>query len=408
MSRVPRAPPRPPVAPVAKAKLVDVGVASSSKPELGFIPELLGLRGVLAIIVLTIHIGGAFWFWGWGCMEVFFALSGFLIGRQILLFVQQPGFWKKYLIRRSLRIWPLYYTWFLITVGANCFWDYFKHSDPFYKLSWAQVIFPIFYIQNTPAYFGASFADVPYHFGHSWSLAIEEQFYLLAPLIVMATCAVQAPLRKWIFVIIGLILVSMVFRIDHSYWLLVSRLDGFCAGLFLAVLWIRTKGRQSGNKRERYIFWAVLTYAVVDIVAYVLHGWFVGFPDGNLGRVFDYDDPVRLFLLNPYLGFALLGSCIIYRSAFYDEPSRVLWLLRTRLFQYLGLLSYSIYLSQVILVRDIVRRMTGSVESGEAHLADYVLSAIVVIPVAHLTYRFIELRFLKFKERKVFAYSGQS
>jgi len=108
---------------------------------------------------------------GWIGVQLFFALSGFLITKSLLETQGQPGYFRNFYARRALRIVPLYYTvlvlLLLVLPGLGAHVPYrLDHQAPLwlFTANWTR--------------------SFPYGFGHFWSLAVEEQFYLLWPLVV--------------------------------------------------------------------------------------------------------------------------------------------------------------------------------------------------------------------------------
>ena len=142
--------------------------------RLGYVRGLDGLRGVAIVGVLQYHLGLYGSMLGWTGVQLFFVISGFLITRILLAARDDAHPFRSFYIRRALRIFPIYYLFLLIVVawhlgtGAS---DRLQ-SLPFY----------LTYTQNMPAVSlgGGLFAAM-----HTWSLAIEEQFYWLWPLAVL-------------------------------------------------------------------------------------------------------------------------------------------------------------------------------------------------------------------------------
>ena len=144
------------------------------------LPSLDGLRAIAVLLVLWQHVplhteGYPLWLeqarWlvnpGNLGVELFFALSGFLITR-ILLAEQRAGHQVRwFLLRRMLRIFPIYYL--LLMVMA--FW---RPAD---ELAWCAL-----YVSNFADVFAPAAGPKP--LGHTWSLCVEEHFYLLWPLAV--------------------------------------------------------------------------------------------------------------------------------------------------------------------------------------------------------------------------------
>lgn len=214
------------------------------------IPTLDGLRAV-AILLVLLHMGGLrptidnqhmlgsflaiLMDSGWIGVQLFFVLSGFLI-TTILLKTNNRDTFKTLLnfyIRRALRIFPLYYSslaiLFTLAITLNEAPEWLKNS---FLHKWHF----IFYLSNwiTP------FID-PF-MGHFWSLAVEEQFYFIWPILVLLINR-----NKLIWLCIILIIQAPIFRICIHLWQnphieLVeytwtpARLDGLLIGALLAIL----------------------------------------------------------------------------------------------------------------------------------------------------------------------------
>jgi peptidoglycan/LPS O-acetylase OafA/YrhL len=171
---------------VPVASLVSKGPARSPPVLSRHIPALDGIRG-LAIIWVVLHNATAqefvsprgvfylltlFTHTGWIGVQLFFALSGFLITAGLLDSQGAPHYFRDFYAKRALRILPLYYAVLLLVL----------------------VVLPRFVTLHAPFsshpqaslwLFIANWTNsVPYGFGHFWSLAIEEQFYLFWPLVV--------------------------------------------------------------------------------------------------------------------------------------------------------------------------------------------------------------------------------
>src|SRR5665213_775139 len=114
--------------PLAYGLLPFWGLFMTERIPQGRIPELDGLRGMAILLVLVGHyfsvpgIGAAsllngYWFrLGWTGVDLFFVLSGFLIGGILLGVRESPNYFKTFYARRFFRIIPLYYAWILIYV----------------------------------------------------------------------------------------------------------------------------------------------------------------------------------------------------------------------------------------------------------------------------------------------------
>jgi peptidoglycan/LPS O-acetylase OafA/YrhL len=143
----------------------------------GRIPSLDGLRTISIVLVIIghfLHVLGIGGFGNFGNLgvRVFFVISGFLITGLLLKEIEKNGeinLWKFY-FRRTLRIFPPYYFYLLIIFGAVLLgWT---------AIPLASFLSPITYTSN---YF---FVE-KWLLGHTWSLAVEEQFYLIFPGILL-------------------------------------------------------------------------------------------------------------------------------------------------------------------------------------------------------------------------------
>src|SRR5688572_7114217 len=148
----------------------------------GHIPALDGLRGIAVLIVLGFHIFPNHVKFGWAGVDLFFVLSGFLITGILLESKGTPNYYRNYLAKRTLRIFPLYYFFLIVffivfpLVGYSDSiynYDYLSSTQSWYWL----------YIQNWRIFFDPHYPgeDIISHF---WSLAIEEQFYIFWPLVI--------------------------------------------------------------------------------------------------------------------------------------------------------------------------------------------------------------------------------
>ena len=134
-------------------------------------PQLDGLRCLAFLAVFGLHANEARFPWGWGGVQFFFALSGFLITRILVRGgTGRVGLdLRRYYIRRTLRIFPLYYA--IIALVA--------FSGPLPDLGWL-----LTYTYNIRVFLGLGLDRM---LGHFWTLCVEEQFYLLYPLALLVT-----------------------------------------------------------------------------------------------------------------------------------------------------------------------------------------------------------------------------
>lgn len=163
---------------------------------------------------------------GSGGVDLFFVLSGFLITGILLDAKGRTHALRNFYMRRVLRIFPLYYG-FLVVLYLLLPLARFTPAVPFADQWWFWT-----YCSNLQATFSRHFTDGP---GHFWSLAIEEQFYLIWPFL-----ALRYPLRKLCFLCGGLIAGAVVMRAIlltsgfDPYYFTLCRMDALACGALIA------------------------------------------------------------------------------------------------------------------------------------------------------------------------------
>jgi peptidoglycan/LPS O-acetylase OafA/YrhL len=165
-----------------------VTAAAPSPPRLRYVPGLDGLRAVAVLAVIAYHLQWPFIQGGFLGVDLFFVLSGFLITSLLLRTPSDPGLrphLAEFYLRRTRRLLPAM-TLLLLAVGA---WAAFIALPEQISQLRQQGLGTIFYVSNWVfmaediSYLDA-FSD-PSPLQHTWSLAIEEQFYLVWPVIVL-------------------------------------------------------------------------------------------------------------------------------------------------------------------------------------------------------------------------------
>jgi peptidoglycan/LPS O-acetylase OafA/YrhL len=187
---------------------------------MGYEPSLDGLRALSVIGVLLYHAGFSWMHGGFLGVEVFFVVSGFLITSLLISEHDQLGNidFKNFWIRRARRLLPAFFAMLIaVLIWAAFFGSERQLSDLRRDVPWA-----LFYVGN----WGQILGDVPY-FGsdpllkHVWSLAVEEQWYLLWPIAFVALVKLRGPAaRKGTQAPIGGLLVGLAFAVmAFTFWL---------------------------------------------------------------------------------------------------------------------------------------------------------------------------------------------
>ena len=191
----------------------------------------MGVRPVASVDRWVLDTGLS----GWIGVDLFFVLSGFLITSILLDTKAQPHFFRNFYVRRTLRIFPLYYAILVATlVLPPLLWSGAADSKLFSVIAARAPWFWTYTANIDIALHDWEIAGV---LGHFWSLAVEEQFYLLWPALVWF-----CPLNRLRHVCVGLIVVAVVTRTalwsaDMSlagFTLMPARADALAIGAWVA------------------------------------------------------------------------------------------------------------------------------------------------------------------------------
>ncbi len=221
---------------------------STPPPPLDHVQTLDGLRGIAILLVLlhnldvlelsgrghlATHVLKELFYLGWVGVQLFFVLSGYLITRGLLASNQGPGYFRNFYIKRALRIFPLYYvSLLLLTLVLPFFWPEFFGGPPKRSDGWLWV-----YLSNWTEHLLSPSGGEP-RLPHFWSLAVEEQFYLVWPLLLWRRTALQTLFLSLIIVALGPVLrwvaVSKGFSPEALYEVTLFRMDALAIGAALA------------------------------------------------------------------------------------------------------------------------------------------------------------------------------
>jgi peptidoglycan/LPS O-acetylase OafA/YrhL len=372
----------------------------------GYVKGLDGIRGVGILFVLFFHYFGTFenqllgfaWIW----VQMFFVQSGFLI-TQILIHdktLSLPQFLKRFYFRRALRIFPAYFAFvFLFALGyalfraPRGFLDHLPYlltyTYNFTKLN------PNFDPSNHCVYF--------FHF---WSLAVEEQFYLVWPFVIYFLDR-----RKLGWTLGVIILLGPIFRYclaaylfsrgiypdrdasssvgSLTYVFTLSQFDGFAFGAAIAVFDLKARLKQPGR-------WALIAAGVLLLAGLTNHVLLrrqgihneiasLGLPlamTDNLQHVWSYSLVDLVFMLvTVYL--VSPGS-----KGIFDNPTLV----------GIGKIVYGLYIVHFVILVSLKK------VADRFHVptpVSFLLGCLLCIAVARVSYTYFERRFLGLKNRAV-------
>jgi peptidoglycan/LPS O-acetylase OafA/YrhL len=373
-------------------------------------PAFDGLRGVAILAVFYCHYGPIAdphlqrWF-TWTGVDLFFVLSGFLITGILYDSRNSPSYFRVFYARRALRIFPLYYGFFLALLLLT----------PVLHLSYAADLWSnLLYVGNTVSVFfqlghahDPQILWVPIH-GHRlpvqittfWSLAVEEQFYLLWPLVIWLFPSRTTLLR----ICTGAILATITLRTlivvyspalratDIAYTQLFTRGDTLLIGAWLA-LWLR------GAKLERRALRRWGTTLIVVSVAMVIALVHI------LGRHSAMDNPFHPGLTTGgYTFIGLAGAGLLLLSL--DDTSFVHRALLYRPLAKLGRISYGFYLLHYLPFHFFVDCTKHVLVPHHLGLLILPIAFLYSVGAAWLSFRFLESPFLRLKRYVPAAHPG--
>lgn len=360
----------------------------------GRIPALDGLRGIAILLVLLWHLVfnghrqsnllpgffslGAF---TWSGVDLFFVLSGFLIGGILLDAKNSPRYFQTFYLRRAFRILPLYG----VIAGIYVLYHLFLGG-----VNRIPLISYVTFTQN----FWMAYLGVWGTAGMrvTWSLAVEEQFYLTIPLVVRK---LKRSRLMWVlaFVIIGapVLRTWMLLSFEHgrfaAYVLMPCRADALCLGVLMALL----------VREPRAWGWMVANKIWLRSIAAALFAGLAGLALQN------YDQTATPMVTFGYSLLALFyGCCLLLALMEVGLGHRILC---NRRLMGLGIVAYCVYLVHVPFIeagRGLVvnyfpalGRLAVPHVSAIVELAGDLLGVILTLFIAKLSWHFFEQPLLR-------------
>ncbi len=318
---------------------------------------------------------------GWSGVTLFFILSGFLI-TGILWDSRHSEHWlRNFYIRRLLRIFPLYYGSLILVVLAG----FVVHNGlSSFSGIWAFAL----YLQNIPYITAvAGVIRSPLRLSHFWSLAVEEQFYLIWPFLLYRL----RNLRDLKRLSLATFLISCAFRLirqkyfpEAAGWndFTLARAAELATGAFLAACY----RDDSWQILDRF---APLT-AGLSFTAFAI----AGMVQGNLHL---YSDPVLTFGLP---AITLFFASLLVLALRHDGP--LSHAMKTRWLRWVGSISYGLYVIHVLItpiypiVSHWVRPNAGR---SEMLALNGIFTLLISFPLAWLSFRFYETPFLNLRKK---------
>jgi len=368
-----------------------------------YLPGLDGMRALAVVAVMVYHANSDWLPGGFFGVEMFFVISGYLI--TLLLISERERTYRislrHFWLRRARRLLPALFTMmFLVTV-----WTAIFKTEALGALR-GDVIAGFFYVSNWYQIWeglGYTAAGDFAPLRHLWSLAVEEQFYLLWPVVMIFLLGRNgtrqvAAVSRWLFVCAVLITVAVALlfypgpiaepnvtpeaywwfgdrpinKIDTLYLGTISRLSGILLGAAFAMVWrplaivrgpLRSKGR---------LFDAVALAGIIGF-AWLCWNTYLATPSGADPFVFRGG----IFLA----GLATLSiiAAVTHRGAYANR------LLGNRVFRWIGTRSYGLYLYHWP-----IYQMIRGVAGNKLTFGEFVYALVLTVIVTELSYRFVE------------------
>jgi len=371
------------------------------------VPELDALRGLAILVVLIDHFyvemfafpmtaaNPVYWInrllsFCWSGVDLFFVLSGFLIGGILLDNRESANFYRVFYLRRGCRILPLYYLFILPMVLVPLL-GLDRLLPELTRPVMENPISPLWYflfLQNFAMVWLANWGQA--WTGITWSLTIEEQFYLLLPFIVRRVAPARlGPLLLVAIMCAPILRTALVFiapshAMMAGYILLPCRWDSLLLGVLGALL-VRNPGFRPWL--ARHLDW--LNAAVVSLLA-ALAVFALVRPEFGSTEMTEF-------------GYTLFGVLYLLVLLLALE-SRTLWFRRLLLWRplhWLGAISYGVYLLnqlvKLLLHRVVLHRQPQLANWQDA--AVLVLSLVLTLLIAHLSWRYFEGPIVRFGHR---------
>ena len=381
---------------------VALGRASGAR-----MPELDGLRGLAIAMVLVYHffVGQVYPPRGtflagvkrlcdltWSGVDLFFVLSGFLLGGILLDNRGKRNYFKAFYARRACRILPLYTAVVLAYFVARALVSGTWRATPFAYLlepalpAWSYLTFTQNFVMAAREAFGAHWLAV------TWSLAIEEHFYIFLPLFLSIV-----PVRRVPVIILVLVAGVMALRAVvyanagtwiSSYVLTPCRVDGLLLGVLGAWCMREPRVRQALEQHVSALRLAVVALAVACLATVLTMSQTVG------SCVVAYGGFTALALFYTALMIWIL----------LDSKTWVNRLFRTPVLRFLGVISYGVYM-----VHDVVSGLlhgaihgSGPVIRGLPQAGTTLLALALTVALASFSWFMIERRLVALGRRVQF------
>ena len=358
-----------------------------------YLPSIDSLRALAVLAVIIYHVDVNYLPGGFLGVDLFFVLSGYLISSLIIKEYRKTGSLNLYnfYIRRARRLLPAVY--FMITVGLVVM---VLFNEVLLRKSHLDAIFGYIYSSNwwyifhKLDYFDSFGAQSP--FKHLWSLAIEEQFYMIFPLLFLLVNRKKKSKdgtyklnKNFLYVVLGLILVSLIAHIllfdinniSRIYFGTDTRAFSLLVGVVGAILYPMERLHARVTPQENMIYSVVSLVSIATLITVMIY-------------TSEYN---TLLYRGGFLLVAILGLIVIISSG--KQHTLMSRLLSFKPVVFIGKISYSLYLWHF----PVLVLTTPVSEIGNPNIFFVILRIVLTFAVAIVSYVFVEtpIRKLGFK-----------
>ena len=358
-----------------------------------YLPSIDSLRALAVLAVIIYHVDVNYLPGGFLGVDLFFVLSGYLISSLIIKEYRKTGSLNLYnfYIRRARRLLPAVY--FMITVGLVVM---VLFNEVLLRKSHLDAIFGYIYSSNwwyifhKLDYFDSFGAQSP--FKHLWSLAIEEQFYMIFPLLFLLVNRKKKSKdgtyklnKNFLYVVLGLILVSLIAHIllfdinniSRIYFGTDTRAFSLLVGVVGAILYPMERLHAKVTPQQNMLYSVVSLVSIATLITVMIY-------------TSEYN---TLLYRGGFLLVAILGFIVIISSG--KQHTLMSRLLSFKPVVFIGKISYSLYLWHF----PVLVLTTPVSEIGNPNIFFVILRIVLTFAVAIVSYVFVEtpIRKLGFK-----------
>ncbi len=349
--------------------------------------QLDGLRGLAILLVSTGHIFLKYYIFkfGWIGLNLFFLLSGYLITKRLFLHISSKplSYFKNFYARRILRIFPLYYGILLLFFVALPL-IYIKYQQNFGSLYNIQIWYWLYISNWRIIIYGLPANPLFFHF---WSLAVEEQFYLIWPFVFLLTTKFNRRiLIISIFLVISILVRFWFYGVKAVYYNTLTAGEPLLLGCMISIL--------EKNNKLKTIYSYTRLFAVLSFI--------------SLGLIFLHNSELLItncpLLSIGYLNIDLIWTFLLcYILLGLGGTDFIEKVFSSRFLVWLGIYSYGIYVFHWLILQLFINRYENLIVNNGynewfAYWLTRILGIIFILLVSYLSYNLYERRFLALKK----------